>query len=129
MTGVELGTVPPGFTTPAERWKHMIGGDVAAMMRRIDFDGTQKCDGDDRYTSEGDWEYDDETAADMYATCHGCPFLTPCRDWAVAHERWNYYAGTTPMERNRYRRLHRIQVVDRYASSLYGLTTEKREYA
>lgn len=128
MTGLHLHSTPPGFTTPAERWRRMPDGATAAMMRRIPFDGTQACTDDDAYVSEGDWE-DEELGEAMRAKCERCPFLDACRDWGIAHERWNYYGGTTPAERNRYRKLHRIILVDRYASSLYGLTSERREYA
>ena len=126
MTALNIGTTPPGFMVPAESWRRMVGGEIAALMRRIDFDGTQACDGDPAYTDSELWT-DDEIGR-MIGVCETqCPFFIQCRDWAIAHERWNFQGGMTERERARYRKAQRIQVVDRYASELYGLipTTSK----
>lgn len=113
------GTIPPGLATPAESWRVLLGGEVAAMMRPIPFDGSQPCNGDDDFTGPDEWPAD--LADELEEVCAGCPFLTECRDWAIAHERYNYQGGMTPVQRRQYRKRHRIQVVDRHSADLYGL--------
>lgn len=89
----------------------MIGGEIAVMLPTPRFDGTQQCDGDDRFTSDGPWGEDD--LVDMQGMCGACPWLSACRDWSLAHERWNFYAGMTPLQRATVRRKMGVQVVDR----------------
>ena len=121
MSRVRKGTVPPGFRTRAEAWKFQQDGTVVAYMRRIDYDGTQPCAGDDAFIHEGD--YPKGELEIMAGMCAACPFLQACGDYALAHERYNYYAGETPRTRALRRRKLNIQVVDKYSSELYGLTS------
>lgn len=49
-------------------------------------------------------ENDTQRAIDL---CRGCPILLPCLTWAVRHERHGIWAGTTPDQRTRLRRMSR----------------------
>ena len=97
----------------------MIGGDIAAMMRPIPFDGSQACADSMAFTDRDEWAPDE--AEHLATICAGCPWLARCRDWALAHERYNYWAGMTPQDRREWRKTNRVQVVDRYSAELYGL--------
>lgn len=43
-----------------------------------------------------------ETAA-LAKICAGCTIFEDCFDWAMKHEDYGIWAGTTPMDRERYR--------------------------
>ena len=45
------------------------------------------------------------------ALCATCPSLEPCKQWAIAHEQYGIWGGTTEVERDRYRRENNIEVV------------------
>lgn len=40
-----------------------------------------------------------EHRALLQDTCRRCPILLQCRDWALRHEEYGFWAGTTPRER------------------------------
>lgn len=115
------GTVPPGFTTKAEAWRRMVGGEIAALMRPIPFDGSQACKDILTFTEKDEWPATE--ADELRGTCAGCAWLERCRDWAIAHERHTFMGGMTPQERQQYRRAFRIQIVDRFCAELYGLAS------
>jgi len=35
----------------------------------------------------------------LKATCNECPMLVQCRTWALHHEEYGWWGGTTPRER------------------------------
>ena len=37
-------------------------------------------------------------------TCRHCPMIVQCRDWALRHEEYGFWGGTTPRERVALRR-------------------------
>lgn len=115
------GSIPPGLSTPAESWRRMVGGEIAAMMRPIPFDGSQACLDSMAFTDREEWEPD--AAEPLRRICESCGWLTRCRDWALAHERYTYMGGMSPDERRRVRKALRLQVVDRYSAELYGLAS------
>jgi predicted RecB family nuclease len=39
----------------------------------------------------------------MAAMCHACPIFRECEEWAVARERWGFWAGMTQTEREQIR--------------------------
>lgn len=119
MVTVPRRSVPPGFTTRAVEWLRHPGGDIAAIFPLIPFDGSQECVGDDRYTQEHDLT--DEDLRDMQGQCALCGWLDECRDFALAHERFNYYAGMTESERDRMRLRMRLRFVDRADPGRQGL--------
>jgi|SRR5882672_629570 len=65
------------------------------------FDGTEACAG----VGEALF-FTREPAAirDARKLCAGCPMLQACGDWALVHEEFGFWAGTTYRERKRLRR-------------------------
>ena len=48
----------------------------------------------------------------LVAVCDGCPIMDSCREWAVHHERWGVWGGTTEGDRDRIRAVRGIRVAD-----------------
>lgn len=81
------------------------------------YDGTQACAnlGEDLFYSK-----DDETPISKqhgeYPTykkmCEGCSFYEPCYSWAIKHERFGFWAGTSEGERISIRKSMRITLDD-----------------
>lgn len=44
--------------------------------------------------------------------CSGCEILEACGEWAIKHERWGFWAGTTPADREQIRKKKNIIVDD-----------------
>lgn len=44
--------------------------------------------------------------------CDACPLVQQCFDWAVYHEAYHYWAGTTAAQRREIRRKHNILLID-----------------
>jgi hypothetical protein len=74
----------------------------AVMMPYPSLDGTHKCDGrEDLFTADdGDVRF----GQDVLEMCASCPFLTPCQEWALAHEEYGYWGGMGPHQRRERRR-------------------------
>lgn len=73
------------------------------MPRYPDLDGTQHCHAAspalvDAYTGAPGVD-----PAPAVALCSGCPFLQPCRTWALAHDVRGVWGATTGEDRDRAR--------------------------
>mgnify|MGYP002641453066 FL=1 len=44
--------------------------------------------------------------------CSGCEILADCGEWAIKHERWGFWAGMTPADRDKIRKKRNIIVDD-----------------
>jgi WhiB family redox-sensing transcriptional regulator len=44
----------------------------------------------------------------MRALCNACEVNVTCLDWAIRHETWGYWAGTTEAQRDEFRRRKKI---------------------
>lgn len=51
-------------------------------------------------------------AEEVVATCRTCPVLAECRSWALAHEKYGYWAGLSERGRRRLRRTLGIRLID-----------------
>ena len=83
------------------------------LVKMPAFDGSQHC------ASVGDMFYseDDMSSSDVYQqnqaakrVCQGCPFFDTCRTYALAHERYGVWGGTTGNERVGMRKTLRLAV-------------------
>ena len=91
------------------------------------FDGTQSCAGFDTemmYKDAEDLEdYSDWERKQLYATlkkiCSNCYFVTECYNWALHHEAYGIWGGTTPRQRSDERKRLGIKLDDPY-SRVYG---------
>lgn len=113
--------VPPGMVSRAEAWTFVDGArgrTVAALMRRVDYDGSQACEGRDDFIWD---QWTNEHAEELRALCHSCPFLSSCADWALAHEEYTFAGGMTPEERRKVRALRRVALVPRDVADRFGL--------
>jgi len=98
-------------------------------MKYPEFDGTQNCvNADVEIFFYEDWEGEgtgarrpknkkDFTAAKIM--CSTCPFLEPCFLWALHHERYGFWGGTTEEERAKMRTVKGIEYVNPLKDSLY----------
>lgn len=77
------------------------------------FDGSQPCAtaGDVFYAPDG---MSNQDAVDQNRSakkvCNGCPFLDECRTYALAHEAYGVWGGTTAYERQGMRKVLRLTV-------------------
>ncbi len=79
-----------------------------------DFDGRQNCSG----THDGLWfptyeEGDSRAAVDAHrklirGVCDGCVWRGPCLEFALGHDVYGWWAGTSPDDRRRLRQERRI---------------------
>jgi len=103
------------------------GGRVwSAVLMPWPFDGTQSCQGDAVFERTRD------TASDLMIglapdvreyhsrVCAACPVLVGCREWALAHEEYLWFAGMDPVERGELRS-ERGQVVVGPGTGVYGI--------
>ena len=49
--------------------------------------------------------------------CHTCPVIAECLEWALHHERWGIWGGTTSTERSRIRAKRNILVEERWVNA------------
>lgn len=126
MIRVNRGTRPPGFTSMPEAWAEVRTSTgavkIAALMRRIDFDGTQACTGEDLFIAEQAYTADDIDY--MTDLCESCPFMRQCREWSLAHDLHNFYAGMTARQRVLERERFSIMYVQRDNPTVAGLIPE-----
>ena len=54
--------------------------------------------------------------------CKGCDFLGDCLTWALHHEEYGVWGGTTASQRERMRKKLGIRLVDPYLAATYGET-------
>ena len=66
-----------------------------------------------------------EDLKDARTICRKCPAVQTCGEWAVRHEEYGIWAGTTPTERSRIRTLAGIELEDPYLG-LTKLVTPSR---
>lgn len=119
---IHKGDRPEGWTTTPEAWTYLTRRGkrvIAALMRRIDFDDSQRCLNDDLFIKDA--PYDSEERDYLEAHCNQCPFLTACREYALVHEEHNYYAAMTAEQRKRVRAEQGIMLVHRDTADLHGL--------
>jgi hypothetical protein len=71
------------------------------------FDGTQNCR---NAITEGLYIEDSygRLPKPVKALCNGCPFLDPCLEWGVQHERFGLWGGTDDRDRESIRSLRGI---------------------
>lgn len=80
-------------------------------LERPGFDGTQKCYGMDTEIFYPIEFIDQGEAKTMAKFCNSCPFKQECFEWALVHESFGFWGGTTPPERERVRRANNIGLV------------------
>jgi len=49
-------------------------------------------------------ESSEQIAPEVEAACHRCPVFVDCHTWALRHEAFGYWAGTSERQRRRLRR-------------------------
>lgn len=54
--------------------------------------------------------YEDKVSPQLKALCEYCPIAEQCRDWALRHEKFGYWGGTTEAQRIIERRERKITV-------------------
>lgn len=94
-----------------------------------DFDREQAaCKGhEDVYLHDDEREYTKDHRAFMDGKCASCPVFKSCREWAIAHEDFGYWAGTTAGERRQERTERGIRCVEPLWMSRYGLGRDPLE--
>lgn len=95
-----------------------------------EFDGTQACAeigveimyGSERggVVSHGERASNDRPEAVSTIVCKGCDFLGECLIWALHHEEYGVWGGTTASQRARMRSRLGIELVDPYVVATYG---------
>ena len=112
---------PPTAVLPRQvRWFTGRGGveQFAVQMPYPSLDGSQACAGrEDLFLSENT----NGTFAEMMGyICDTCPFMVQCREWALAHEGYGFWGGTTPNMRVKIRRERGQVMVQPHLGNAYG---------
>ena len=55
--------------------------------------------------------YEDKVSPQLKALCEYCPIAEQCRDWALRHEKFGYWGGTTEAQRVVERRKREITLL------------------
>jgi hypothetical protein len=74
-------------------------------LQRPEFDGSQKCAGFDTDSYYPVAFIDQGEIKVLKKICEGCPFKQPCQEYALVHESYGFWGGTTPPERERIRKV------------------------
>lgn len=87
------------------------------------FDGPRPCMevGPDAFVTDGTDRLED---ASLQRICVGCPFIDPCREFAISYDVRGVWGGTTYAERRRARTALRIKVIP-VALSDAGMVRER----
>ena len=116
--------VDKGNPVAAER-KRMAMKSSPKIQKYPEFDGTQNCASvglDAMYRSErGHAKEVKKNIADV--VCRDCPFIVDCYNWALHHEEYGVWGGTTATERWQIRAKNKIKLVDPYIVATYGQAT------
>ena len=101
------------------------------MSKYPDYDGTQNCMGmptEVFYLADDDINarYKEKDLNTLRSLCADCKFLEPCFVYALHHERYGFWAGTTQEERRRLRKQKGIRLVDRSLGTREMLPKRKR---
>jgi len=88
------------------------------MAKYPDYDGTQNCISmptEVFYLNDDDHKerYKQKDLEVLRNLCSTCKFLDSCFTYALHHERYGFWAGTTQLERERLRRKKGVKLVDR----------------
>lgn len=108
------------FITPPTRLQR-AGRYLLATVPAPAWDGTQACLDNDDFTQP---VKNPLAAARLKQICTHCRFFTACRDYSVAHETANYWAGLTESARHQLRQQYGLRVNDPYLVSDW-LPTQK----
>ena len=104
--------------------QHPKFGDViAAMQPYPTLDEGALCAGDPAWTDENDMRSSIKREY-MLGLCSRCPIVTACREYAIAHEGYGIWGGTSPEERARVRRARKQIMVEPHYAHVYGLTDD-----
>jgi hypothetical protein len=76
------------------------------------YDGTQNCArmGVDVFYQDYDSKTTMQEIADLREFCSTCNILIECSDYAIKHEKYGFWGGTTPNERRTIRSKNKIIV-------------------
>ena len=76
------------------------------------FDGTQNCArmGVDVFYQDYDNKTTASEVADLKEFCSTCNILAECMEYAVKHEKYGFWGGTTPFERRTIRHKRKIRL-------------------
>jgi hypothetical protein len=127
---------PPGATPPTEmrvlpkRWSWtQTAGKWLLCTIMPDWDREQAaCKGhEDIYLHNDEREYTNDHRAWMDSKCDTSPVFKSCREWAIAHEDFGYWAGTTAGERREERKERGIRCVEPLWQARYGLGRDPLE--
>ena len=94
---------------------------VAAVMPYPSLEGAL-CIGDDSYTDPAHKNVED--LAYRRAKCGRCPAMNACREWAVAHESWGLWGGTTAGERQAIRDERGQMMFEPMSAHEYGMGSD-----
>ena len=68
--------------------------------------------------------YEDKVSPQLKALCRYCPIAEQCRDWALRHEKFGYWGGTTEAQRIIERRERNITVLQRATTIMIARTSK-----
>lgn len=110
-----------GRPSDVERKRYAVRS--ARLQDYPEFDGTQNCASvgvDIMYSSErGHAKEVKRDVADV--VCRDCPFIKECYNWAIHHEEFGIWGGTTATERWQIRAKNKIKLVDPYVVATYSV--------
>ena len=105
---------------------------MANEINYPNYDGTQNCArmGVDVFYQDYDNKNTAQEVADLKEFCSTCNILVECMEYAIKHERYGFWGGTTPYERRmiRSRRNIRLQPPEQYSNANAEYRKKDKEY-
>lgn len=104
------------------RWGwHAKTGQLCVVMPAIDYTNANCVGREDLYISD---RISPEQQQQAHVLCSTCPVLKQCLGWALAHEEFGYWAGTTAEQRTEQRKALGLRIIEPVNAHTYGLNDD-----
>jgi hypothetical protein len=85
---------------------------MASEIKYPNYDGTQSCArmGVEMFYQDYDNKRTAQEVADLKEFCSNCNIQVECMEYAIKHEKYGFWGGTTPYERRTIRNKRKIRL-------------------
>ena len=113
---------PSDLPVLPRRWGwHAQTHQLCVVMPVVDYTQANCVGREDLYLAES---VTPEQASEAESLCDACPIKKQCHAWALAHEQYGYWAGTTPAMRAEQRKQIGLRVVEPATAHVFGLNDD-----
>ena len=113
---------PSDLPVLPRRWGwHGQTHQLCVVMPVVDYTQANCTGREDLYLAESVTR---EQVSEAEGLCNACPIKKQCHAWALAHEQYGYWAGTTPQERAEQRKVIGLRVIEPATAHVFGLNDD-----